>query len=206
MPQAPVFIPPDPDTLSRLSELLPITKTGRLSDKKKMSRLTRDEAKALTREVLNRTHHLWLLLERAHEGQAAAVLGYNNWRDYTTRELDMSESRSFQLIDTARIMRQLHAAGWDVCAIEPIPARVVAKLKHHPSEVQGAAAEALEKGEDIHDAMRALAQRLSPTPPRVNTRSPQGEHEQVCPTCNGQGIVPALQARLLLQWMNSLDK
>lgn len=190
------------NVLDRLQDLLPVTKTGKLSNKKP-GPLTRDDAKALSAEIRRRQFpHLWLLVERVHEGGAQQVLGYSNWRDYTAKELDLSESRSFQLLDQAKIMRLIQQAGIEPLSIEPIPARVVAKLKHAHADVLDAAKSAQERGQDVHDALRALAQVVSPSAV-TRARAPQ-PGEVLCPTCNGHGAVPELTARLWAKFADDL--
>lgn len=191
---------------------LPVTKTGRLSQKR-LPRLTVDEARALTNEIKARTVQLWLLVERAHDGKAYAALGYNTWKEYAEKELQLSESRSFQLLDQAKVMRELAAAGVDVGNMDPVPARVVAKVKHALPQVREAAKEALQGNYDVHDAIRDLARSID-TPRALEQRSTGAdliqpsrrayrEGEVACPACAGRGHMSEAQADLLQQFIDS---
>jgi hypothetical protein len=74
-------------------------------------RLTEEEARTLTEEIKQSAEHTYTLLLRAHEGEAWAALGYSSWRDYATAEFNMSQSRAYQLLDQARIVRSIEAAS-----------------------------------------------------------------------------------------------
>lgn len=176
--------------------LLPVTRAGRLSAKR-LPHLTREEAKRLTKQVQDKAAPAWLLIERAHQGKAHEALAFNTWKDYTEKELGMSESRSFQLLDQARVMREIAAAGFDVADADPIPARVVAKVKNHLPQVREAAEKAHKEDGDIYAALRDLAQAISPTPSKPNTPATPRQGEAVCPCCNGTGVVPEMVARLV---------
>lgn len=74
-------------------------------------RLTAEEARALTDEIQQSAERTYALLLRAHEGEAWAALGYGSWRDYATTEFNMSQSRAYQLLDQARVVRSIEAAS-----------------------------------------------------------------------------------------------
>jgi hypothetical protein len=74
-------------------------------------RLTAGEARALTDEIQQSQERTYALLLRAHEGEAWAALGYESWRDYATAEFNMSQSRAYQLLDQARVVRSIEAAS-----------------------------------------------------------------------------------------------
>lgn len=74
-------------------------------------RLTAEEARALTDEIQQSAERTYSLLLRAHEGEAWAALGYGSWRDYATTEFNMSQSRAYQLLDQARVVRSIEAAS-----------------------------------------------------------------------------------------------
>ena len=56
-----------------------------------------------------------LLLE-AHDRGAWRVLGYGTWQEYMKKEFDLSRSRSYQLLDRARVRQALLAAGVEAVA------------------------------------------------------------------------------------------
>lgn len=72
--------------------------------------LTSDEARALTDTIRNAVDVVWMLIARAHAGKAWTALGYDTWADYVKSEFDMSRSRSYQLLDQARVVREIEAA------------------------------------------------------------------------------------------------
>lgn len=74
-------------------------------------RLTAEEARALTDEIQQSAERTYALLLRAHEGEAWSALGYGSWRDYATTEFNMSQSRAYQLLDQARVVRSIEAAS-----------------------------------------------------------------------------------------------
>lgn len=83
-------------------------------------RLTAEEARSLTDEIQQSAERTYALLLRAHEGEAWAALGYGSWRDYATTEFNMSQSRAYQLLDQARVVRSIEAAS-DSTNVELLP-------------------------------------------------------------------------------------
>lgn len=72
--------------------------------------LNEDEARALTDTIRNAVDVVWALIARAHAGGAWKALGYETWSDYVQSEFDMSRSRSYQLLDQARVVREIESA------------------------------------------------------------------------------------------------
>lgn len=50
---------------------------------------------------------LWAKLLSLYEGRAHIALGYASWADYCDRELHMGKTRSYQLLQAARVIQQL---------------------------------------------------------------------------------------------------
>ena len=73
--------------------------------------LTYDEATNLTSTIRNAANMLWFLIVKAYEGKAWKVLGYTSWGEYVTEEFDMSRSRSYQIIDQAKVIKAIEAAA-----------------------------------------------------------------------------------------------
>ncbi|MFD9948153.1 hypothetical protein ACFWYW_19780 [Nonomuraea sp. NPDC059023] len=71
------------------------------------TRLSPVDARSLTDEIRNTTERLYALLLRAYEGQAWTALGYGSWRDYAMTEFEMSQSRAYQLLDQARVVKAI---------------------------------------------------------------------------------------------------
>lgn len=72
--------------------------------------LTSEEARALTDTIRNAVDVLWVLIMKAHNGKAWSALGYDTWADYVQQEFNMSRSRSYQLLDQARVVQEIEAA------------------------------------------------------------------------------------------------
>jgi 16S rRNA G966 N2-methylase RsmD len=65
------------------------------------------EARRLTNEVKADAAALWSKLLRLYEGGAHAALGYSSWAAYCAAEFDMGKSRSYQVLDAARVVAAL---------------------------------------------------------------------------------------------------
>lgn len=72
--------------------------------------LTTEQAVKLTETIRNASEVLWILISRAHAGKAWLALAYPSWESYVYAEFDMSRSRSYQLLDQARVIREIEAA------------------------------------------------------------------------------------------------
>lgn len=83
--------------------------------------LTSEQAAKLTATIRNVVDVLWILFERAHAGKAWQALDYGSWEEYVRAEFDMSRSRSYQILDQARVIREIEAsvpAGTEVVLSE----------------------------------------------------------------------------------------
>ncbi|MGH3499335.1 MAG: DUF5131 family protein [Nocardioidaceae bacterium] len=76
-----------------------------------IARCTGEAARELTDRIKSAAEDLYALLLEAHEGQAWSALGYDSWRDYAMTEFGMGQSRAYQLLDQARIIREIEAAS-----------------------------------------------------------------------------------------------
>lgn len=123
----------------------------------RIAALTEDEARALTTQIQRTSVRLWLLVTEAHDRKAHQALGYDNWADYVRAELSMSESRSYQFLDTGHVMKALASAGVNVEDFNPPPTRVVNRVKDRLTEVRKVAEQAVRKGDSVDKAIRALA-------------------------------------------------
>jgi hypothetical protein len=72
--------------------------------------LSEDQARQLTETIRDASEVMWVLLARAHAGQAWQALGYPSWEAYVRGEFDMSRSRSYQILDQARVISAISAA------------------------------------------------------------------------------------------------
>jgi hypothetical protein len=96
--------------------------------------LSIDEAHVLTQRIKNATHEVCLLLLEAHQRRAWVPLGYRSWREYVRSELGLSRSRSYELLDQARVVRviQKEARTSQIPDISPYAA---GQIRPHLSEV-----------------------------------------------------------------------
>ena len=74
------------------------------------SELTMEQAVKLTETIRNASEVLWVLISRAHAGKAWLALGYESWEGYVYAEFDMSRSRSYQILDQGKVIREIQAA------------------------------------------------------------------------------------------------
>lgn len=72
--------------------------------------LTTDQARSLTHTIRDAAEVLWSLIARAHAGKAWQALGYPSWEAYVRSEFDMSRSRSYQILDQARVIAAIESA------------------------------------------------------------------------------------------------
>lgn len=218
--------------MNAVMEAHPITITGPEplvidpADAKKRPTLNAEEARLLTTEIQRTTIRLWLLVVEAHDRAAHFALGYESWDDYVRAELKMSPSRSYQLLDTGNVMRELAVAGVDVQSIAPPPARVIARIKDRLPDVRRVARKAIKDGVTIDESLRELARQ--PRPKREGTTSAAtstvpaarvdmdtgdgGKQEDgrktarlTCPACEGEGKVSRSLAAKLRAFLKTVD-
>jgi hypothetical protein len=67
------------------------------------------EARALSDRIRAAAGRLCSLLLEAHERRAWSALGYSTWEQYVRTEFDLSRSRSYELLDQARVIRAIEA-------------------------------------------------------------------------------------------------
>lgn len=162
------------------------------ADTKRRPTLSAEEARLLTSEITKTTNRLWLLVTEAHDRSAHFALGYETWDEYVRAELGMSRSRSYQLLDTGHVMRELAAGGVDIDTAKIPTARVVARVKDKLPAVRRAARQALKEGTRPDEALKALARESRRTPAaRSDQPKEDGRRNALvtCPGCQGKGKV-----------------
>jgi hypothetical protein len=185
------------------------------SSTKRRPVLNAEEARLLTTEIQRTTVRLWLLVSEAHDRSAHFALGYDSWDDYVRAEFQMSPSRSYQLIDTGHVMRELAVAGHDVDAIAPPPTRVISKVKHRLPDVRKVARAAIKDHEDPIKALRDLAREPQIPAQRAGEAEPTARAPAkkavgrppitvTCPACQGDGKVTRSLANRLRPVMKKL--
>jgi len=187
--------------------------------------LNEEEARRLTTEIQRTSARLWLLVTEAHDRKAHLALGYETWADYVRAELNMSESRSYQFLDTGHVMKALASAGVNVEAFNPPPVRVVNRVKDRLTDVRKVAAQAMSKAEGdpakaVDKAIRSLAREPRKNEPVaaaastnngdtvVTAEVPQrGRNAKVsCPVCAGSGRVTQRVADQMLELIQKYVK
>jgi hypothetical protein len=83
-----------------------------------------DEAENLTRlikgkleGILDQIYEVHQLILEAHDRKAWQALGYPTWQQYVKKEFNLSRSRSYGLLDRARVQQTLLAAGVGAAAL-----------------------------------------------------------------------------------------
>lgn len=153
-------------------------------------RMSRADARRLTDEIRGTANRLWMLVAIAYDRSAWRALGYDSWKRYVVEELEISESRSYQLIDTGRVMLAIaETLGRDPAGLDPVPARAVAKVKDALPALRRALAEGLAAAPDadsrvlVHDALSAV---IVPEP-RREPLDVASSGQVTCPLCLGGG-------------------
>lgn len=72
--------------------------------------LNNEQAKQLTHSIRDAAEVIWILIARAHAGKAWKALGYESWEEYVKEEFNMSRSRSYQLLDQAKVISAIEEA------------------------------------------------------------------------------------------------
>ncbi len=98
--------------------------------------MSEDEARAITARIKTAIDDLCILLLEAHGRRAWAALGYRSWQRYVRVEFALSRSRSYEILDQARVRQALRAAAGSL-DIPPVSARVAASIKPVLLEVTG---------------------------------------------------------------------
>jgi hypothetical protein len=99
-----------------------------------LSRLTEDEARAVTDELKADAERLWGTLLWLYEAGAHTALGYGSWADYCSAEFKMGKSQAYRLLDAARVVGELPHGG-----MRPANERVARELAaaDDPAEAWG---------------------------------------------------------------------
>lgn len=148
------------------------------------------EARALTDEIRASANRLWMLVAVAYERKAWRALGYDSWKGYVTEELAISESRSYQLVDTGKVMLAIaEATGADPAELDPVPARTVAKVKDRIPALRKALTGYLADNPDEYELAEVIAAALDTVKATAVKPAPEPvDHAWVvCPACRGGG-------------------
>jgi hypothetical protein len=144
--------------------------------------LTQTEARVLTVRIRTGAQQMCLLLLEAYERRAATALGYTTWQRYVKEEFGLSRSRSYELLDLARVMRALGAAAGmpGTPDISPYAARqikahlddVITVVRHRTADARPEALEEIVK-RSVDDERARIQRELVPEPVQeARTTSP----------------------------------
>lgn len=96
--------------------------------------LSSTEARELTHQIKLGMCHVSSLLLKAHDGRAWSALAYSSWAEYVHVEFGFSRSRSYELLEHARVLQALtDAAG--VSGIPDISPYATSQIKPHLPEL-----------------------------------------------------------------------
>lgn len=91
--------------------------------------LTPERARALTDAIRCDMSAVWAQLLRAFEGNAHGALGYTSWSDYCSTEFGIERSRSYRMLNAARVVEVLGAEAQSPMGDSTdIPERVAREL------------------------------------------------------------------------------
>jgi membrane-associated HD superfamily phosphohydrolase len=104
-------------------------------------------------DIFGQIHEVEQLILEAHDRRAWQALGYSTWEQYVKKEFALSRSRSYQLLDQARVVNRLREAADS--AIGSLDRQLPAPIGHAASD-----------SSPIHISIRE-AQRLKPQLPEA---------------------------------------
>lgn len=84
-------------------------------------------AEELTNAIKSTSQALHILLKEAHDKEAWRALGYSSWKAYVEDELGFTRSRSYQLIDQAKVIEEISTATGETVYITEKEARAIKK-------------------------------------------------------------------------------
>lgn len=70
-----------------------------------------EEAQQITNAIKSSVTATYLLIAEAHERQAYKALGYSTWAEYVKEEFEISSSRSYQLLDLSKTVKEIEAVA-----------------------------------------------------------------------------------------------
>jgi hypothetical protein len=97
-------------------------------------KLDEQGARQLTERIRSTTRLVCLLLMEAHERRAWLLLGYRTWEQYVQKEFGFSRSRSYELVDQARVILAIRAAA-GMSEVPDISAFAAQQIKPHMAGV-----------------------------------------------------------------------
>jgi hypothetical protein len=86
------------------------------------------DARILTNTIRSQFDRCWLLLFEAHERRVWKALGYKSWTAYVRQELELSRSRSYELLAYCRVVHALMSAA-STCTVPRISPYAASQIK-----------------------------------------------------------------------------
>lgn len=77
-----------------------------------------EEAQQITNAIKSSVTATYILIAEAHARKAHKALGYDTWAEYVKEEFDISSSRSYQLLDLSKTVKEIEAATPDGTVIK----------------------------------------------------------------------------------------
>jgi len=116
--------------------------------------MDRYEARALTDTVKRDLGHIYRNLVSLYERRGHEALGYGSWAEYCRAEFDVGQSRSYQLLDAGRVIRDIEAHS---TIVESPPNEAVARELAKDPEPAEAWADVVELNGDTPTAAQTRA-------------------------------------------------
>jgi hypothetical protein len=96
--------------------------------------LTEEEARVVTERIRRNLKQISLLLLEAHDRKAWVALSYHSWHAYAKHEFGMSRSRSYEILEQARVVLDLQfAAGLRQPPV--VSAHAASQIKPHVQQI-----------------------------------------------------------------------
>lgn len=145
------------------------------------------KARELTDAIRAAATATYVLLARAHEGKAYKALGYDTWADYVRNEFDITASRSYQLLDLSKVVREIEEATPDGTVVTiteaqardikrelpQITERIKAEVSDDPEEAAGTVERIIE---DIRDQKKADEKAIQEREQKLSEAEQDGYH------------------------------
>jgi len=140
------------------------------------------EARATTERIRTATRYVCLLLLEVHERRGWLALGYGNWEQYVQTEFGISRSRSYELLDQAKVIEAVRDAS-GVDSIPDVSAYAALQIKPRLPEVRESIRRRIAASPDA-DVTRLVAEvvaehRRQAMEGRRLVRARRGRHAQI---------------------------
>ena len=162
--------------------------------------LTTKQARALTDKISRKMGEMWPLMREAYERKAWDALGYTSWREYVTKEFNVSQSRAYQLLDQARVVALIQDAAnsteveiseREARAIKPVLREVTEEIKARIEAGEAPSQAIRESVKTTREAVE-ISTKVEKTKPAMPTIAPA--NDDLCDGPDLAELVDELQA------------